>query len=64
MAMTGFTIGELNNLVPVAAGLTKDDAGAHAARYPGYRLGRLLAAGPLPVWRVDSNALIYSCFPL
>ena len=55
-AMTGFTIGALNNLVPVAAGLTKDDAVPTPPDTPGYRFGRLLAAGgPPPVLRVEAT---------
>jgi len=44
MAMTGFSIGELNSLVPTAAGTDRGRCGARAAGHPGYGFGRLLAA--------------------
>jgi len=46
MAMTGFTIGELNNLVPVAAGLTKDDAVPTPPDTPVTVLGDCWLLGP------------------
>ncbi len=45
-AMTGFTIGALNNLVPVAAGLTKDDAVPTPPDTPVTVLGDCWLLGP------------------
>ena len=55
MAMTGFTIGELNNLVPVAAGLTKDDAVPTPPDTPVTVLGDRWLLGPPPVLRVEAT---------
>ena len=46
MAMTGFSIGELNNLVPAAAGLTEDDAVPAPPDTPVTVLGDCWLLGP------------------
>ena len=56
-AMTGFTIGELNNLVPVAAGLTKDDAVPTPPDTPVTVLGDCWLLGPHRVLCGDSTSV-------
>ena len=57
MAMTGFTIGALNNLVPVAAGLTKDDAVPTPPDTPVTVLGDCWLLGPHRVLCGDSTSV-------
>src|SRR5260370_9442501 len=56
MAMTGFTIGALNNLVPVAAGLTKDDAVPTPPDTPVTVLGDCWLLGPPRRTPVEATA--------
>jgi hypothetical protein len=57
MAMTGFSIGELNSLVPAAAGLTEDDAVPAPPDTPVTVLGDCWLLGPHPVLCSDSTSV-------
>src|SRR5260370_26671136 len=57
MAMTGFSIGELNNLVPAAAGLTEDDAVPAPPDTPVTVLGDCWLCGPHRVLCGDSTSV-------
>ncbi len=57
MTMTGLSIGELNNLVPAAAGLTEDDAVPAPPDTPVTVLGDCWLCGPHRVLCGDSTSV-------